>query len=188
MNIKKIILISIIALIILSSFSVVSAGWFDFLNGEPALSETKLSCWDASSSDAGKMKVMIFLEGTNSNSLKSYQDIPVQVNITDENNNTTSFNITNWEIDYGNSGKLCYYVPLDFGTYNVSIYFQGNDEFNASYWNGAVVIAPDDDEQVDANTIERNDTYTVTGGGSHKVVENGEVKLDTSNGDYIRET
>lgn len=150
MNYKNIILISIIALIILSSFSVVSAGWFDFLNSEPepTLNQTGLQCWGLSS---GGINFRIFT--TNDDIKISNKDnITVQVNITDENNNTNSLNISDWvESDiYG----LNHTEYMDFGTYNVSMYFPGNDIFNASSWNGTIVIKPNED----ADTINHSDS------------------------------
>ena len=141
MKLKRMLLLLLIALMVLFSFSLVSAFSFDFLNGEPVLNQTTLQCYDGSYEDHGAMVFRIFTKSPGD--IQSYSDnITVQVNITDENNHTESFNISNWINDPLDKTVMKQLHEIDYGSYVVSMYYPGSDIFNSSHWQGNVEIKP----------------------------------------------
>lgn len=151
MKSKRLLLILLIALTVLFSFSMVSAGWFDFSNSEPALNETTLQCYDGSYEGHGSMVFRIFTKSPGN--IQSHSgDITVQVNITDENNHTESFNISSWENDPIDKTVMKQSREMDYGTYNVSMYYPGSDIFNSSHLKKTVVIKPYEEPSVPNGT------------------------------------
>ena len=145
MNYKRVLILCIAALIIVSSLAVVSAGWFDFLGGgDEPLKGTLIIC---KQNNDNKPILEVHLQANN-----SYHDIlsnssgrVVYLNVTDENNHTEYYNISEWKVPSyleGSKSFLVYEMELDYGTYQVSAYFPGDDEFNCSSFNQTIVIDP----------------------------------------------
>ena len=148
MNYKRVLILCIVALIIVSTISVVSAGWFDFLGGdEPEKSNTTIKCVSNKAGDGLIIHLVTPSPGdlqTNSSSRIVY------VNVTDENNNTDQYNISDWEPDppsspYGKS-SLKYILKLEPGKYTVSIYYPGDDTFKNSSFKDTFDLGPEDSE------------------------------------------
>lgn len=110
MNMKKIIIASVLALMVLGCVSTVSAGWFDFLKQETTL--------DINSTSNGS--VFVDLQSSN----KSVENKTVSVFVqTGAANKTFTVNTTSEPV------LVCVLVP---GEYNISANFTGDDNYLAS--------------------------------------------------------
>ena len=148
MNYKRVLILCIFALIIVSSLTVVSAGWFDFLGGEPEKSNTTIQCW---SNDAGDGLIIHLATPSPGDLQTNSSSRIVYVNVTDENNNTEQYNISEWEPDdLGTPGYgKCYLkhtLKLEPGKYTVSIYYPGDDTFKNSSFKDTFDLGPKDSE------------------------------------------
>ena len=139
MDTKKIVLVSVILMIAISSLSMVSAGWFDF--GGSGKEDTSLGVYghDKSWGIDGNLTVGLLHKlkepsttttttknGGQSSTTKNAELLAnrtIEVNVTDKNGNTNSYNVTSGE-DY------VYVCSLAPGEYNVSAIFKGDNEYN----------------------------------------------------------
>ena len=111
MNMKKIIILSLVALMVLGCISTVSAGWFDFLKQETTI--------DISNSTNGSLYVSL----NSSNGSIENKTISVEVISQNESKNYT----------VNSSSKPVLVCNLMPGEYNISAKFDGDDQYQEIY-------------------------------------------------------
>ena len=123
MNIKKIVLFTVILMIAVSSLSAVSAGWFDFLNF--GKTDTYM-LYDTPYNEAeGAQYVAVILEANYTNGTHNpLLNKTIHVNVTNENGTTNSYNVNSTE----GYVKICKLTP---GNYTISAVFSGDDQYNS---------------------------------------------------------
>jgi hypothetical protein len=137
MDNKKFLLFTIILMMAVSSLCIVSAEPSDSNDGKQL--NTTISC------TPGVGSLDIYLNTSESGNIWADSDnCIVYVNVTDEDDNTEQYNITEWMyqgVDFSIFGDL----DLEPGTYDISIYFPGDDLFNESSFNDTVTILSESD-------------------------------------------
>lgn len=110
MKIKKIIILSIVALMLVGCISNVSAGWLDFLKQETELSINST------------LDGLVYVDLKSSNKSLENKTIIVNINENGENKNYT----------INSSNKQVLACTLNIGVYNVTAKFEGDDQYQAS--------------------------------------------------------
>ena len=134
MNYKRVLILCIVTLIIVSTISVVSAGWFDFLGGEK--NATTLNCSD------GEECIFVSIDTPEPGDLSlEDNDMVVYLNVTDENNHTEQYECSVWSY-YSNPTTHIWASTEELtpGNYTVVAYFPGSDSFKEASWNGTVEV------------------------------------------------
>ena len=122
MNMKKIILLTVILMIAISSLSMVSAGLFDFLGSGKTDTYMLFDTPYSKSENAEYVSVMLLANSTNGTD-KKLDNKTIHVNVTDENGTTKSYDVNSSEKEYV---KIC---KLDPGKYTITAIFPGDNEY-----------------------------------------------------------
>ena len=153
MNIKKIFVITIVALTVLSCLSVASAGWFDFSASEPTPTTIYARLHDTDNSI-----IKIVIEVNESGKINTLKDKPVYVNLTDENGEVTSYNLTT-NRTIGGDPNYCAVIEPEAGTYVISAYFPGDENYTSSSRNVTLDVVGKTIEIEDSSS-ETTETYS----------------------------
>jgi hypothetical protein len=123
MNKKRIVLISLIFLMAVSSLSMVSAGWFNFGSDKV---DTYMFFDYRYSKSAESDQASVILDANYTNGThEELVNKTIDVNVTDENGTSKSYSVT----------SIDGYVPicnLTPGNYTISAVFKGDDKYNFS--------------------------------------------------------
>ncbi|WP_461462244.1 hypothetical protein [Methanobrevibacter sp.] len=158
---KKFIISLLLVALCLFSLSLVSAAGFDFFTGHDDLYPTTLNCYPT---DHGCLVVELNTSSSEALSEDS-SNRTIYINVTDENNHTKHFEekfLTNSFLNDDNT-SISTNLSLDPGTYNVSMYYPGDDVFNASSFNAKVTLEPRTD-------FSENNTNGSSGNSSTEIV------------------
>ena len=161
MNYKRVLILCIVALIIVSTISVVSAGWFDFLGGEK--NATTLNC------SGGEESIFVSIDTPEPGDLSlEDNDMVAYLNVTDENNHTEQYECNVWSY-YSNPTTHIWGSVNDLtpGNYTVVVYFSGSNSFKEASWNGTVEVRKDEPVKVSNVTSSSDDS---SGDSSTEVV------------------
>lgn len=137
MDVKRIVLFTMVLIIVISSLSFISAGVFDGLDVSPTYINVTVSSFDDST-----LEFRVYSNDTidGENETVSYYTDTINVNVTDENGDVKSYNLTLDE-DLGgfDSGAK---LELDPGTYFISVYYPGDEygDYAPSSFNTTVTI------------------------------------------------
>ena len=151
MNYKRVLILCIVTLIIVSTISVVSAGWFDFLGGEK--NATTLNC------SSGEERIYISIDAAETSDLSlENNDMAVSVNVTDENNHTEQYTCDVWSFYSNPTNHIFGSVDnLTPGNYTVVAYFPGTSSFKEASWNGTVEVKQKEEVKL-SNVSSSNDS------------------------------
>ena len=160
MNIKRILLFSLVLLMIVSSLNMVSAGNDD----ESYMTDCFVSAMLDDNLD-WYINIQVY-----TNSSENCSGRPIFINVTDSSGNVKSYNLTtspmyDEEFDVSRDGEVNITEGIkENETYTVSIYFPGDDKLPSMIYNETVNTTVDypvveEEDTDDLNTAPTEDTY-----------------------------
>ena len=160
MNIKRILLFSLVLLMIVSSLNMVSAGDDD----ESYMTDCFVSAMLDDNLD-WYINIQVY-----TNSSENCSGRPIFINVTDSSGNVKSYNLTtspmyDEEFDVSRDGEVNITEGIkENETYTVSIYFPGDDKLPSMIYNETVNTTVDypvveEEDTDDLNTAPTEDTY-----------------------------
>ncbi len=158
---KKFIISLLLVALCLFSLSLVGAAGFDFFTGHKDLYPTTLNCYPT---DHGCLVVELNTSSSEALSEDS-NNRTIYINVTDKNNHTKHFEEKYLPTSFLNNDNTSISTELwlDPGTYNVSMYYPGDDVFNASSFNAKVTLKPSTD-------LPENNSNGSSGNSSDEIV------------------
>jgi hypothetical protein len=183
MNLKKILIISVFALVILSTVSMASAGLFDM--GGKSLKQTTLNC-TSNLNDAERdfqgIKVILTAADDKENLQNGTSKQIVYVNATDENGQTYNHTVIFKESENQfNKDVLIYRWDLPAGTYHVTAYYPGANGFNSSSFEGDVIVyvngGPAKTSSSNTTTSDSSSSSEISNSSDEPIVHRQEVDI-----------